>query len=274
MMSIDAFERGFQSGLETMESQPLAEARLSYDALCASYAPPFPSGIAVFDEQVAGVAVRRYRPAGCRPGCIVYVHGGGFSLGSLDSHQGIAAGLADALNRDVISVGYRLLPEASYGAALADCRAVVEALTPVALVGDSAGGRLILDLATPRASLPLLGLIYPVVGTPTPETLGPDAPLLSRADVMAAWDAIAPDAPALDPLAPPSARIEVLAVSRDPLTAPLDHAVTAWRAAGARVGYRCAEHMLHGCLHARASLPAMATAWAAFCDAIEAALDQ
>lgn len=274
MMSIDAFERGFQSGLEAMEPLSIAEARLSYDALCASFAPPLPPGMAIFDAQVAGVAVRYHRPARCQPGCVVYVHGGGFSLGSLDSHQGIAAGLAEALNREVVSIGYRLLPEAGYGAGLADCRAVVEALAPVALVGDSAGGRLILDLATPSASLPLLGLIYPVVGRPTPDTLGPDAPLLSRADVIAAWDAIAPEAPTRDPLAPPAARIETLAVSRDPLTAPLDQAVAAWRRAGAQVGYRCAENMLHGCLHARESLPAMATAWAAFCRSLKDALDQ
>lgn len=238
--------------------------------------------MAIRASTVAGVALRRYRPAPvqaqvqaqAQDGCVVYVHGGGFTLGSLDSHHGIAAGLAAALGREVVSIGYRLLPEASYGEALADCRAVVAALAPQALVGDSAGGRLILDLAATPNSLPPLGLIYPLVGTPSPVTLGPDAPLLSRADVLAAWQAIAADAPALDPWAPPSPRIEVLSVSRDPLTAPLEQAVTAWRAAGAEVGYRCAENMLHGCLHARESLPAMATAWAAFCGALKDALDQ
>lgn len=46
------------------------------------------------------------------------------------------------------------------------------------------------------------------------------------------------------------------------------------RPAGAEVGYRCAENMLHGCLHARMSLPAMAAGWDAFCDALRNPLNQ
>lgn len=271
MIAISQFEREFQSGLDAMEGLAPPDARRAYDALCKGFAPDLPKGMVLSDRFVAGVPVRHHRPAKCGPGKVVFLHGGGFTIGSLDSHQGVAAGLAEVIGREVASVGYRLLPEASYADALEDCRAAIQALNPVAIIGDSAGGRLVIDIAQDMATAPLLGLIYPVVGRPCAETLGADAPLLSRADVLAAWDVIAADAPDTRPC--PAARIEVLAVSRDPLTYPLESAVAQWRRAGADVGYRVAPDMLHGCLHARESLPAMDRAWREFCTAIRTQID-
>ncbi|SNT76158.1 acetyl esterase [Paracoccus seriniphilus] len=272
-MTIAEFERRFQSGLTAMAALSLPEARRSYDRLCAGFAPDLPKGMELGDTRIAGVAVRWHRPARSAPGRVVYVHGGSFSLGSLDSHQGIAAGLAEALGHEVLSIDYRLLPEAGYAAALDDCRRVIAAVAPLALVGDSAGARLLLDVIDDPEHAPVLGLIYPLVGQPTSETLGPDAPLLSRDDVLEAWAAIAPDAPTRDALSPPASRIEVLAVSRDPLTVPLERGVSAWRSGGAEVGYHIADDMLHGCLHARESLPEMASAWMTFCQALKRRLD-
>ncbi|MBU2957950.1 alpha/beta hydrolase fold domain-containing protein [Paracoccus sp. 1_MG-2023] len=271
MIAIEQFKREFQSGLDAMAGLSITDARRAYDLLCARFAPEPPRGMTIRDSAVGGVPLRHHRPSSCRPGTVVFLHGGGFTIGSLDSHQGVAAGLAQGLGHDVAAVGYRLLPEASYADALSDCRDAIRALDPVAIVGDSAGGRLVIDIAQDMAEAPPLGLIYPVAGRPRAETLGPDAPLLSRADVLSAWAAIEPHAPASGPC--PSARIEVLAVSRDPLTLPLEHAVAEWRALGARVGYRRATDMLHGCLHARESLPAMKTAWDEFCAALKAAID-
>ncbi|GAA3537867.1 alpha/beta hydrolase fold domain-containing protein [Zobellella aerophila] len=267
-MDIATFEQRFQRGLDAISGMPLPAARRHYDALCASFAPPSPAGMALSDARIEDVPVRRYRPARRRPGRVLYVHGGGFSLGSLDSHQGIAVGLARALEREVVSIGYRLMPQARYACAMDDCRRVFEALAPAALVGDSAGARLILDAVSGARRVPPLGLIYPLVGVPARATLGADAPLLSREEVLAAWALIERDAPAGDGLSAPAECVEVLAVERDPLTAPLEHAVTAWRKGGADVGYHLAANMLHGCLHARESLPEMAEAWLRFCGAL------
>lgn len=272
-MDITTFEQHFQAGLDAMASMSPAAARCHYDTLCASFAPPLPAGMTLTDTCIAAVPVRHHRPSRCRPGTVVYVHGGGYSLGSLDSHQGIAAGLAQALEREVLSIGYPLMPEAGYSQVLDDCRRVVSALDPVALVGDSAGARLILDTMINADSVPLLGLIYPLVGVPTLANLGPDAALLSRADILAAWALIRDDAPPGDGHQPPTKCIEVLAVERDPLTAPLESAVQAWRADGADVGYYLAPNMLHGCLHARESLPEMENAWRQFCKALKKRLD-
>ncbi|WP_116473944.1 alpha/beta hydrolase fold domain-containing protein [Zobellella maritima] len=267
-MDIVTFEQRFQRGLDAMTGMRFPAARRHYDALCASFAPPRPAGMKLSDARIEGVPVRHYRPAHCHPGCVLYVHGGGFSLGSLDSHQGIAEGLALSLEREVVSIDYQLMPEARYADAMADCRRVFEALVPAALVGDSAGARLILDVMVSVEKVPPLGLIYPLVGMPVRSTLGPDAPLLSREDVLAALALIEQDAPVVDGLQPPASGVEVLAVGRDPLTAPLEHAVTAWRQGGADVGYHLAADMLHGCLHARESLPVMAEAWQRFCRAL------
>nr|WP_067297243.1 alpha/beta hydrolase fold domain-containing protein [Marinobacterium profundum] len=272
-MDIATFEQHFQAGLDAMASMSPGAARSHYDGLCASFAPQLPTGMTLSDTYIATVPVRRHRPALCRPGTVIYVHGGGYSLGSLDSHQGVAAGLAQALEREVLSIGYPLMPDARYSKVLDDCRRVIFASDPVALVGDSAGARLILDALAGAPLVPLLGLIYPLVGVPTLANLGPDAPLLSREDILAAWALIGDDAPPGNGHQPPAKRIEVLAVELDPLTAPLESAIQAWRAGGADVGYHLAPNMLHGCLHARESLPEMAHAWRQFCAALKQRLD-
>ena len=271
-MTIEDFIREFTPADDGTGSSLPAQRR-AYEALHARRRMADPAGMQISDEGIGGVDVRRFRPAGCVEGNVVYLHGGGWSLGSIDSHHGITANLAERLRREVISVDYRLLPEASYAEALADCRAVVEAVGPVAMIGDSAGGRLAIDVAHTSEWKGLLGLIYPVVGMPTAETLGEDGPLLSQADILALWQMAAPAVPDIDAAVPPSASIEALAVERDPLTRPLEQAIGSWRQAGASVGYRCAPGMVHSALHGHAELAAMQTAWQNFCQAVERRLD-
>ncbi|SHK09056.1 alpha/beta hydrolase fold domain-containing protein [Halomonas caseinilytica] len=267
-MRHETFQRRFAHALDAIAGLPVEAARQRYDALCSGFAPADPAGMTVLDERIAGVSVRRFQPAKFKAGPILYAHGGGWYLGSPRSHHGITADLAERLGREVISVDYRLAPEASYAEALDDCRRVAEACAPVALAGDSAGGRLVLDVARQSPWRGLLGLIYPPVGRLSPTTLGPDAPLLSRDDILTLWHAIARDVPMSDDASPPAGCIEILSVERDPLTRPLEMAVDAWRHAGADIGYRRAPGMLHGALHAHARLDAMQTAWHDVCHAL------
>ena len=78
------------------------------------------------------------------PGVLVYLHGGAFFLGSLDTHDHVARSLAAETGRTVVSVGYRRAPEARFPAGLQDAYAVVRWArrpgAPLALVGDSSGG--------------------------------------------------------------------------------------------------------------------------------------
>ncbi|WP_335980503.1 alpha/beta hydrolase [Streptomyces sp. CA2R106] len=86
-------------------------------------------------------------------GLLVYFHGGAFFLGSLETHDHVARALAAATGLKVVSVGYRLAPEAAFPAGLDDCHAVVRWLaeegtglgwdgTTLAVAGDSSGGNL------------------------------------------------------------------------------------------------------------------------------------
>ncbi len=273
-MSVEVFVDRFAAGLATLDDLPIAQARPAYDALCAGFAPPDPTGMICHDTVLARVAVRRFRPAKAASGRLLFLHGGGFTLGSVRSHHGMAASLAEQLGREVVSVDYRLAPEASYGDMLDDGLAVTRALSPLALVGDSAGGRLVMDLARKLEPAPPLGLIYPPVGGLSVTTLGPDAPLLSRADVLCIPTVCPGALPGSLEAVPPSSRMEVLAVEHDPLTRPLEAAVAAWRAGGAVVGYRCASGMVHAALHAQATLPDMQSAWQVFCQALNVAIEQ
>ena len=99
-----------------------------------------------------GVPVRVYTPSEAASyGILVYFHGGAFFSGSLDTHDAIARSLANASGYKVISVGYRLAPEAAFPAGLDDCYAVVRWVTEnaaelkwdgqrLAVAGDSSGG--------------------------------------------------------------------------------------------------------------------------------------
>lgn len=57
------------------------------------------------------VPVRIYRPRPGRLPVVVYLHGGGWVVGSLDTHERICRGLADRSNSTLLSVEYRLAPE-------------------------------------------------------------------------------------------------------------------------------------------------------------------
>ncbi len=94
-----------------------------------------------------------YTPADAKPGCLVYLHGGGWANGSIDSHTRIPATLAKTLGLRVLNVDYRLAPENPYPAGLQDSIAALrwafaQAASnsdfngPVVISGDSAGGNL------------------------------------------------------------------------------------------------------------------------------------
>jgi acetyl esterase len=127
------------------------------------------------DGEIAG---RVYAPDGA-PATIVWLHGGGWVLCDLDSHDAMCRMLANASGCRVIAADYRLAPEHPFPAALEDCWDVLEAAArkygddgPIVLGGDSAGGNMAASLAL-RArdrggpALGLLVLVYPVVDTDT-----------------------------------------------------------------------------------------------------------
>jgi acetyl esterase len=107
---------------------------------------------AVAQASVGEIPVRIYTPAEAEAyDLLVYFHGGAFFSGGVDSHDGIARALAKETGCRVISVGYRLAPDAAYPAGLDDCYAVVRWAAEnggilrwsgerLAVAGDSSGG--------------------------------------------------------------------------------------------------------------------------------------
>jgi len=180
--------------------------RDSYARMCRAFTPPRPAGLAVQELQLSGVPLRLYHPE--RPAApsgwpwLLYLHGGGWVLGGLDSHEFITARLASELGILVIAVDYRLAPEHPFPAAFDDClgvwRALEQGLLPLpldpqrrVLMGDSAGGNLAaaLCLALRDAGEPgpaAQVLVYPGLGgaanLPSRSQCA-DAPLLSSSDL-------------------------------------------------------------------------------------------
>lgn len=182
----------------------LTGMRQAYNEMCRAFTPPHPAGLEVVDVELAGVAVRAWQPPVPPPTngwpCIVYLHGGGWVVGDLDSHDFICAELASVLGVLVIAVDYRLAPEHPFPAAFDDCLSVWRALRTgpfqldparTLVAGDSAGGNLAaaLCLALRDAGEPApcaQVLIYPGLGgdhrLPSRGECA-DAPLLSSSDL-------------------------------------------------------------------------------------------
>ncbi|MBV9247309.1 MAG: alpha/beta hydrolase [Methylobacteriaceae bacterium] len=261
-------------------SRSTAEQRRLYDAYAAAFAPARPSGLAIDDANVLvsgrAVAVRRYRRARQQPvGTVIYAHGGGFMLGSLDSHDGLVARIADRTGADVISVGYRLAPEHPAPAALDDVVGVIEAVGqggspwpdlaqgPIVLAGDSAGATLVASAALrlqDRVRISALALVYPMLGfEPAPPARDSEsqAPMLTLADVHFYRDlylagrkpdpgTFALDAPSLADFPPTF----LLAAEHDPLRDDCTAFAERLREAGTPVALTLAEGLVHGFLRA------------------------
>ena len=151
----------------------------------------------VEDVHVEGVKTRVYRPAedGAPRPTLLWLHGGGWMTGSLNTADIIARTLAAAANAVVVTPHYRLAPEHSWPSGLNDARAVLYWVgnnidflggDPGRIVvgGDSAGGNLAAILAhESRGSHPELAaqvLIYPVVDLDVTSTAYPSRTEFAR----------------------------------------------------------------------------------------------
>ncbi|TGT83277.1 MULTISPECIES: alpha/beta hydrolase [unclassified Mesorhizobium] len=130
----------------------ITQQREIYDRMCREFFAGYPQGVTAETRVVAtpaqDVPIRIYRNAMPDDAAmVVYIHGGGFILGGLDSHDDVCAELCGRTGHEVVSVDYRLAPEHLHPAAFDDAMSAFEwaASTydrPVVLCGDSAGGNL------------------------------------------------------------------------------------------------------------------------------------
>jgi acetyl esterase len=143
------------TGRKLTHQLDIEAAREELEASAAILAPRSRAMARVEDRRIDGIPVRVYVPKFVRdpaPG-LVFFHGGGFALGSLDSHDPVCRVLAEDGHCVVIAVDYRLAPEHKFPAGVEDCIAAFRwvaknaasmRLDPnkIAVGGDSAGGNL------------------------------------------------------------------------------------------------------------------------------------
>jgi acetyl esterase len=135
----------------------VADRRVMLERLSDQVRKPLPAGMTSTVMQVPAprpVRVRLFRPAGPGPlPAVVYMHGGGWMQGSPETHDEIAATMAQLSGHLVVSVDYALAPELPFPAAIEDCVAVTRWMAAeaaslnldadrISVAGDSAGANL------------------------------------------------------------------------------------------------------------------------------------
>ena len=159
----------FHRLVERLRARPVlakptvADMRAGFAALARLYAPPA-------DARFEAVSVNGVRaewvttPESESSGVVLYFHGGGYSIGSAETHRDLVARLCRAAGARALSVDYRLAPEHRFPAAVEDAVAsyrwlLGQCVPPGAIVlaGDSAGGGLALGtlLALRDQAVPL-----------------------------------------------------------------------------------------------------------------------
>ncbi|MFF1816285.1 alpha/beta hydrolase [Kribbella sp. NPDC058245] len=222
----------------------------------------------------SGLPLRLYRPdlAGPLP-TLIYFFGGGWTLGSIDTADGITRRLANAVPCQVITVGYRLAPEHPFPAAVHDCHDATQWIAanaeklqadPERLVvgGDSAGGNLAAATTLlARDKGPALAgqlLIYPNTryGADTVSmATGDDPYLFNKTSVSWYWNHYLTDpGDGLDPLASPllaSSHADlppalVITAEYDPLRDEGEYYAEKLHAAGVPTTLSRYDGMVHG----------------------------
>jgi len=142
----------------------VAEIRAGWEALAARF--PADDDLKYTPADADGIAVEWVEAPGADPGRVVlYLHGGGYVLGSVPSYRAFAGRISRAAKARVLLVDYRLAPEHPFPAAVDDvvtaCKWLAKqpgGLSRVVVAGDSAGGglslSLLLSLRDARHALP------------------------------------------------------------------------------------------------------------------------
>ena len=141
----------------------IAQRRRDYDARGKSC--PLPADVLVEQEDANGVPAEWTRTPDSAPDqAVLYLHGGGYVIGSLDSHRHLAAEIGRQARAHVLAIDYRLAPEHPFPAPVEDAVAAYRFMMDcgmrpanIAFAGDSAGGGLVVAamLAIREAKLPL-----------------------------------------------------------------------------------------------------------------------
>jgi acetyl esterase len=258
------------AGLPLYYTMSPSEARETHRAGVAQTGGPVEEVEAVEDRALprpgGQVPVRIYTPAGAGPGTFVFFHGGGWTVGDLDTHDRLCRAVASRAACRLVAVDYRRGPEEPYPAAVVDAWAAAAwaihtATGPVAVGGDSSGGNLaaVVALRARDRSFPLAlqALLYPALD-PTMDT-GSHRELaegygLTRESMRWYWSNYLGAADPSDPEAAPLLARDVSGVAPafvttaeyDPLRDEGEAYAERLREAGVPVELRRYEGLIHG----------------------------
>ncbi len=202
-----------ESGLPPLPESTIEEARERADTI-PQLLGAGPEVGSVEDITVpspdGSIPARVYSPEGDPAGTVLYIHGGGWVVGSLDSFDPFCRFLTKESGCVVVSVDYRLAPEHPFPAGLEDCVAALQWVAAnrqqglLAVAGDSSGANLAAvvarrarDAGGPEIAFQLLGCPVTDADLDTPSYVehgGPEPPLLlSKADMEWFWNLYVPD---------------------------------------------------------------------------------
>ena len=157
-----------------------------------------------------GIPARIYTPKGEVAGTVMYIHGGGWVVGSLKSFDPFCRFLTDASGCVVVSVDYRLAPEHPFPAGVDDCFTALQWVAAnrqqgaLAIAGDSSGGNIATVVARRARDAGGPEIAFQFLGCPVTDADlnngsyrqhgGPEPVLLlSRADMVWFWDLYVPN---------------------------------------------------------------------------------
>jgi acetyl esterase/lipase len=263
-----------QAIIQKLRSQPIVDPNAGVQETRAAFeemANAFPVDADIKREAIRAGAVPAEwvsAPGADASRAVLYLHGGGYVIGSINTHRSLAARLARAAKARVLVIGYRLAPEHPHPAAVDDSLAayrwmLAQGLTParITVAGDSAGGGLtvatLVAIRDARLPLPAAGAcLSPWVDL---EGLGESMTTKAGVDPIVQKAGIAQMAAAYlggkDPRTPLAAPLYADLSGLPPLLIQVGTAETllddasrlAERAkkAGVKVTYECSEDMIH-----------------------------
>lgn len=266
-----------------------------YLGLTVEFPYALPAGVTRADDVVRydgrDLPIRVYRPERTRGrGTLLYIRGGGFVVGSLETHDTVVAELAARSGLVAIALDFRMAPEAPFPCAVEDCYGAVCGVIAeaarlgvdpdrIVIAGDSSGANqavVVCMMARDRGGPALRGqaLISPVLDFTRWKTGGADAPLLTGGEMEYYTRSYVPDPdgighPYVSPLVagdfrglPPA---YIMGAELDSLLVDSEAYALRLRELGTEVELTIEPGIVHSAVRARGLSPRVADAWNRFC---------